>query len=247
MAHRTAAEQVLREIEHGTLHPVYLLFGPETYYIDSITRTLKQRTVAPEFLDFDSETIEGDSASLESVLSRASSPPWFGERRLVVVKRAPWFRGASGEGQSSLESYLSAPLASTVLVFQAGNEVDRRKKAFQLVEKNGLVVECRELGERERREWIGRRARALGLRLEAEALQHLLLFGGKSLYGLEHELQKLNDYYGGRGGDAGGGLSQRRHPVLCLGIGPGPDPASSQKTLRPPSLLACPACRRYSR
>lgn len=201
MAHRTAAEQTLKEIERGVLRPVYLLFGPEAYYIDRITRSLRQRVVAPESLDFDDETIDGDSASMEQVFSRAASPPWFGERRLVVVKRTPWFKGASEEGHSSLERYLSAPLASTVLVLQAGNEVDRRKKAFKLVEKNGLVVECRELNERERREWIGRRARELGLRLEAEALQHLLLFGGKSLYGLEHELQKLADYYGSRGGE----------------------------------------------
>lgn len=201
MAASNLPESVISEINKGTVHPVYLLYGAEVYFIDRITSLLKERVVKPESADFDCEILDGDSTSLNAVLGQALSPSWFGGRRMVVVKRAPWFKSGSEDEQQALERYFSRPMESTVLVLQAGMEVDKRKKVFKAASKSVRVVECEELKDRERREWLNRRAREFGLRLDAAALSHLILFGGRSLYGLERELEKLNCYASGAAAD----------------------------------------------
>jgi DNA polymerase-3 subunit delta len=75
-------------------------------------------------------------------------------------------------------------------------EVDRRRKLFRTLVSNGTAVECRELNDRERRPWLDRQARAMGLTLESAALDYLITFGGKSLYGLINELEKIRLFLG---------------------------------------------------
>ncbi|NPV90213.1 MAG: DNA polymerase III subunit delta [Firmicutes bacterium] len=198
-----AAQMVVDEIEKGSIQPVYLLYGSEPYLVDGITRRLVEKVVEPDSADFDYETVDGDTVSLEGVLSRAQTPPWMGKWKLVVVKRAPWFKSPTDAEQQVLERYLNEPLMSTVLVFQAGAEVDKRKKSFKSASKYSRLVECLELSEKERGEWINRAAREMGMRMEAAALNHLLHFGGKSLYGLENELLKLSCFSGGKSATIG--------------------------------------------
>lgn len=195
---KVAGFQVLEEIAQGKISPVYLLYGPEEYIADCIIKGLQERvfSFAAGAAEMDYEVWEGENCSLREVLTTAQSPPWFGSWRLIVVNRVPWFKGAREEEVEQLQEYLKQPMASTVLVFKAGAEVERRSGLFRCLEisPHAVVVECGELGERERRAWLQIRAGELGLNLDYEALEYLLAFGGKGLRGLENELQKLASY-----------------------------------------------------
>ena len=225
--------QVLEQIKQQQFHPVYLFFGPERYLLDELAAALKAALFDEVNAEFDYDLLDGETSSLSAVLNLANTPPWVAERRLVLVKNVPWFRGnkkskadneetdtaslspslepaetrastakrKAAEGKDSSEeeaflNYLKEPNPTTVLVMLTAGEVDRRRKLFRTLVSNGTAVECRELNDRERRPWLDRQARAMGLTLESAALDYLITFGGKSLYGLINELEKLRLFLG---------------------------------------------------
>ena len=224
--------QVLEQIKRRQFRPVYLFFGPERYLLDELAAALKVALADEVNAGFDYDLLDGETSSLSAVLNLANTPPWLAERRLVLVKNAPWFRGnkkskadneetdsaspstfvepagtgastkrKAAEGKDSGEeaaflNYLKEPNPTTVLVMLTAGEVDRRRKLFRTLVSNGTAVECRELNDRERRPWLSRQARVMGLTLESAALDYLITFGGKSLYGLINELEKLRLFLG---------------------------------------------------
>lgn len=225
--------QVLEQIKQQQFHPVYLFFGPERYLLDELAAALKAALFDEVNAEFDYDLLDGETSSLSAVLNLANTPPWVAERRLVLVKNVPWFRGnkkskadneetdtaslspslepaetrastakrKAAEGKDSSEeeaflNYLKEPNPTTVLVMLTTGEVDRRRKLFRTLVSTGTAVECRELNDRERRPWLDRQARAMGLTLESAALDYLITFGGKSLYGLINELEKLRLFLG---------------------------------------------------
>ena len=225
--------QVLEQIKRRQFRPVYLFFGPERYLLDELAAALKVALADEVNAGFDYDLLDGETSSLSAVLNLANTPPWLAERRLVLVKNAPWFRGnkkskadneetdsaspstsvepaetgastakrKAAEGKDSSEeeaflNYLKEPNPTTVLVMLTTREVDRRRKLFRTLASTGTAVECRELNDRERRPWLSRQARVMGLTLESAALDYLITFGGKSLYGLINELEKLRLFLG---------------------------------------------------
>jgi DNA polymerase-3 subunit delta len=110
-----------------------------------------------------------------------------------------------------LLQYLKNPNPSTVLVLLAPGEVDRRRKLYRTLASLGIAVECREMNDRERRSWLIGKARAIGLDFEPAALDYLINFGGKSLWGLANELEKLSLFL-----DIGGSrVTLETMQVLC--------------------------------
>ncbi|NLK51502.1 MAG: DNA polymerase III subunit delta [Syntrophomonadaceae bacterium] len=208
---------VLEEINRQQFRPVYLFFGSERYLIDELVRALQMKLVGPDSSGFDFNLLDGERTTLSSLLTYVHTPPWYQQKRLVIVKNAPWFRGdrkskgteikrAEETGEqpklnayeneasdlASFIQYLKNPLAETVLVLLAAGEVDRRRKLFRTLTSNGVAVECSELKEKQRRDWLKQKAHAMGLSLEGAALDYLIRFGGKSLYGLANELEKIS-------------------------------------------------------
>ena len=85
--------QVLEQIKQQQFHPVYLFFGPERYLLDELAAALKAALFDEVNAEFDYDLLDGETSSLSAVLNLANTPPWVAERRLVLVKNVPWFRG----------------------------------------------------------------------------------------------------------------------------------------------------------
>lgn len=218
--------QLLQEIEQRQFRAAYLFYGSERYLIDEMVSALRKALVDQEASGFDYDLLDGENSTPSIVVNCANTPPWLLERRLVLVKNVPWFRGIkktkatrggvpdpltetteideqTGETENEdtalspdlLLEYLKKPNPSTVVVMLAHDEVDRRRKLFRTLTANGIAIECREMNDRERRIWMKRKASAMGLDIEPAALDYLIAFGGKSLYGLANELEKLSLFF----------------------------------------------------
>ncbi|MCH6567384.1 MAG: hypothetical protein IH801_03345, partial [Nitrospinae bacterium] len=148
--------QLGRELKAGTHRPAYLVSGPDTYLAEEALRALLESLLPPEERELGLIRLYADQVEVEEVLDEARTIPFFGSRRLVVVRQveawqglfSPPRRAASSEepveeksseetkagGQldacrQSLLEYLETPNPTTHLIF-VGRKVDGRNRAF---------------------------------------------------------------------------------------------------------------------
>lgn len=198
--------ELLNSLERGVVAPVYLFYGEETY--------LREQAVARfrEFFDRDGDAgmnydlLDGETVNPADIVASAETLPFFADKRLVVV-RNPYFLRAgrmnakqviAPEKEQSLLEYLEHPLNSTCLILTTGSPVDKRKKLFRLIRKNGRVIEFTLLNKADLDRWLKQKTAALGKKFAAGAADAFLELAGPSLQNLVMEWDKLYNYTAGR-------------------------------------------------
>lgn len=192
-------------LDRQLLSPVYLFHGDETYLRDGFVD--KFINLIPEgSRDFNIDLLDGSDVGLEAIIGAALSLPFLSERRMVIVKNAGFFKAKrkgkgseeegddrGGDADKALLAYLENPAPTTCLIFCADG-IDKKKKVYKAVEKNGQVVEFAPLKGKDLNNWMDRRARTLGKVLEPQAAARLVTSIGSDLRQLNVELEKLSCY-----------------------------------------------------
>ena len=188
--------QVLREIKKGNIGPVYLLGGTDAYIKKRVLEELNKSILEEEMKSFNLDIYQGDKQPLGEILNRAETPPVLSEKRVVVVKGAPYFSEKISDGDTkSLMSYLENPEPSTCLVLITDNMDKRKKTTKKLVAKKWLV-ECSPVKEKDLRKWIKQKLRQEKKEVEEDALELLIELVGNNLHQMENELSKISTYLG---------------------------------------------------
>ncbi|MDD4238178.1 MAG: DNA polymerase III subunit delta [Desulfotomaculaceae bacterium] len=200
-------------LKRGVVAPVYLFYGEETYLRDLALVRLKEyfEQGGQADLDLDVDVIEGETTDPVEVAARAETLPFFAAKRLVVVKNPSFFKsgkrgGKAGEREepkpsrreAALLEYIKAPSPSTCLVFSTGENVDKRKRLFQAIKKNGRELEFIYLSPGDLSRWVAKRAGQESRRFAPGAANALLDAAGPSLQALSLEIEKLINYTAGR-------------------------------------------------
>ena len=79
--------QLGRELKAGTYRPAYLVSGPDTYLAEEAIRALLESLLPPEERELGLIRLYADQVEVEEVLDEARTIPFFGPRRLVVVRQ----------------------------------------------------------------------------------------------------------------------------------------------------------------
>lgn len=199
-------------LEQGEIAPVYLFYGEETYLRDRAVLRFREHFLKDDEAGLNCDLIDGDTAKAEEIVARAETLPFFAEKRLVVVKNPSFFKNkrtaSSGAAaakeeknagrEESLLRYLENPLASTCLILTTAETVDKRKKIFRSIKKNGRVMEFSFLKKRDLSRWLKQKAAAAGKQFEEQAAELFLQSAGPALQNLVLELDKLCSYTQGR-------------------------------------------------
>ncbi|MBD3306429.1 DNA polymerase III subunit delta [candidate division KSB3 bacterium] len=181
----------LRTLEQGTLKPVYLFQGPETFLIEECLDRLKQTLIPPEAEDFNSDKFSAnDLGELTDVLDQAQTVPFLSQWRLVILTDVQLF---SAKVQQQMLPYLSDPNPSTCLVMTAP-KLDNRTKFAQAIKAAGDIVQFWKLFERDLPQWISARAKHYGYKMSLPTAQQLAACVGNDLRQLENELKKVIAY-----------------------------------------------------
>lgn len=205
--------ELLNSLKRGVISPVYLFYGEETYLKDQAVARFKEFYIQGGESDLNVDLIEGETAVPADIVARAETLPFFADKRLVVVKNPTFFKASkraieeAAEGvvetkaagkEAPLLDYLKNPLASTCLIFTTGEPVDKRKRLFQAIKKNGRALDFTFLSRGELSRWLAQKAGAGGRKFAAGAGDALLDAAGPSLQKLVMELGKLFNYTAGR-------------------------------------------------
>ncbi len=180
--------QIVSDIKIGNLKPIYFLMGEEPYYIDKISDFIEQNVLEESEKGFNQIVMYGRDTSVDEIVSSAKRFPMMAERQILIVKEAQDLSRTI----EKLTSYVENPQPSTVLVLNYKyKKLDKRKKLYKAVAKNGLLYESKPLYENQVSDWIRRVLGGKKYQVEPKAAQMLVEFLGTDLSKISNELEKL--------------------------------------------------------
>src|SRR5256712_4617628 len=173
---------------------VYLLHGEEDLLIDQALAALLDRLVPAEERDLNLDVLRATEIAITDLVTRLDTLPFFGRRRVVVVKDADAWKAPE---QDRLAAYLEQgpPPSALILVAQG---LDRRRKLYIAIRRIGEVQEFPRMSVRQLPSWIAERARHAGRRLDPDAVDALVALVGPGLRQLSLEMEKVFAYVGDR-------------------------------------------------
>src|SRR5436305_203873 len=118
--------------------PVYLVRGDDAVLTGDAVRHLVADLVGDDGAAFAVEDLAGDDYEVAAVVEAAQTPPFFGDRRVVVARAVGRF---SAQDIAPLVSYMADPLPTTALVLVGGGGQIARG-LLDAIKKSGHVVEA---------------------------------------------------------------------------------------------------------
>ncbi len=180
-------EEVFRNLKNKKYHPVYLLMGEEPFYIDVISKYIEDTVLSEEEKEFNFSVLYGRETDVTSIVSTAKRFPMLSEYQVVIVKEAQNIKDLE-----KLESYVKAPLESTLLVIcYKYKSFDKRKTFVKSIMQKGVVMESKKVYDSKMPGWILDYLKRHGYKIDPRSAQLLADHLGNDLSKVVNELKKL--------------------------------------------------------
>jgi len=181
-------KHIVADIKNGNFKPIYFLMGEEAYYIDTLSKFIEDNVLSEEEKGFNQTVFYGRDVKIEDIVSTAKRFPMMAKRQVVIVKEAQDL----ARTLENLEGYANNPQPTTVLVIcYKYKKLDKRKKIYKAIAKNGIIFESKKLYENQIPDWIRRVLAGKGYTISPKASQMLVEFLGTDLGKINNELEKL--------------------------------------------------------
>ena len=180
-------EQISKHIKANDFARHYLLYGSEEFLKNQF-KTRLEKAMIPEGDDINLAKFEGESLSVNEVISIASTMPFFAERRVIIIKNSGWFKSTS-----DLADYIESFPETTSFIF-VENEVDRRNKLFKFISENGYVAKVEAKRPEKLMEDVAKVLAKRGLRISTSDCQLFITKTGTDMARIQAELDKLCAY-----------------------------------------------------
>lgn len=172
--------------------PAYLVRGDEPTLLADAVAALTAELVGEDDASFVVEDFGGEDYEVAAVVDAAHTPPFFGDRRVVVARGVGRF---TADEVAPLIAYLADPLPSTAMVLVGGGgQVPRG--LVDALKKVGTIVDAAAPTGRKRVAWIARRVDEHDVRLEPAAVELLAEHLGDDLGRLASMLDVFVAAYG---------------------------------------------------
>ena len=180
-------EQIIQELKQKKYRPIYFLMGDEGYYIDEITNYIANNVLSEEEKGFNQSILYGKDVETTEIIHAARRFPMMSQHQVIIVKEAQNIAKIE-----DLEVYANNPLHSTILVVNYRYKtLDKRKKVYKSLAKNGVIFEAKKLYDNQVPQWINSYLNNKGKTIEPKASVLLTEFLGSDLSKIAHELDKL--------------------------------------------------------
>ena len=179
--------KLMAEVQKRNFHPIYFLMGEEGYYIDKVSDYFTQHLLEEEEKAFNLTILYGKDIDAAAIINAAKRYPMMSEYHVVIIREAQQVKNID-----DLVYYAGNPLKSTILVVcYKYKKLDKRKKLYKELEKNGIVFESDRIYESQVPDWIARVLKERGLAIQPPAALLLTEYLGTDLQKIEKELDKL--------------------------------------------------------
>lgn len=180
-------EEILSQLKQKIYHPIYVLSGEETYFIDVISDYIEDNVLTDMEKEFNMSVLWGKETDISTIISYAKRFPMMSNYQVVIVKEAQNLTKIE-----ELAAYAENPLKSTILVLvYKYKTLDKRKSFAKLVDKKGVLFESSKLYDNQLPEWINNYIKQKGFTIEPKASVMLSEFLGNDLSKICNEISKL--------------------------------------------------------
>jgi len=178
----------------GQRHPVWLLYGNETYLVERWAKILLGDESGNPF---NAQRLDGKTPDLEALWDAVQAMPFFAEEKRVLLDGLE----ASSLGDKDLQAFetlLEELPDTTTLIITAkdpgfGNSAGG-KKIIKLVEKLGAAVELGTPSAGDLEQFLQREAEGQGCVLDSATARYILQICPNDMQILQHELDKICSY-----------------------------------------------------
>ena len=179
--------QIITDLKNKKYAPVYFFEGEEPFFMDRISDFILENVLTEDEKGFNQTILYGKDLSLDSIMTAAKRFPMMAERQVVVIREAQNIKNIE-----DLSHYVEKPMRSTILVFNYKYKtIDKRKKLYKALQKNGVFLESKPLYENKIPAWISEYLKEKNLGIDPRAAQMITDFVGSDLQRIVNELEKV--------------------------------------------------------
>lgn len=183
-----SVEKIIGSWKKKTFKPVYWLEGEEEYYIDQVIDYAEHLLLPQAEAEFNMTVFYGKDADWTAVINACKRYPMFADKQVVLLKEAQHMKDID-----KLESYIEAPLASTIFVVgYKAKGVDKRTKLYKTLQSNAEVLTTKKIAEGKMQEWIIELAKSKGYSILPKSASLLEEHTGNDLSRIANEIDKLS-------------------------------------------------------
>jgi DNA polymerase-3 subunit delta len=181
-------DQILSDLKNKAYKPIYFLMGDESYFIDEITDYVAKNALTESEKVFNQVVLYGKDIDAIGIIDASRRFPMMAQNQVVIVKEAQNIKNIE-----ELVHYVEKPLRSTILVVNYKYKtIDKRKKLYNAIEKNGgVVLIADKIYEDKVPGWISKYLALRGFAIAPEASALIAEFLGNDLSKIANELNKL--------------------------------------------------------
>ena len=195
--------ELIQQISTGPIEHFYFLYGAERFYQVEIIKAIKRQLITDDNCDFNLETFDAKSSSLNQWIGSVKTLSFLGGTKLVIVRNLHEVFSKQKDLEElnlqALIDYAKTPLAEACLVITA-DKVDRRLKLIKTLTelKSAVCCEAPQNNAEKKRlwPWVQARAKESGYSISKNAAESLVNRVGNRPGILAQELEKLLVYAG---------------------------------------------------
>ncbi len=180
-------EQIIKDLKNKVYKPIYFLMGSEPYFIDQITNYIGANVLTESEKSFNQTVVYGKDIDARALDNMARRFPMMSEKQVVIVREAHHLKKIE-----DLVYYAGKPSEKTVLVLNYKYKtLDKRKKLYKTIQKNGILFESKKLYDNKIPAWIEKFLTQKKYSISPEASQLMAEYIGNDLNRIANELDKL--------------------------------------------------------
>lgn len=179
--------QIINDLKNRKYYPVYFLEGEEPFFIDRISDYILENVLSETEKDFNQSILYGKDLSIDTILTSAKRFPMMAEKQVIAIREAQNIKNIE-----ELASYAEKPLTSTILVINYKYKtIDKRKKLYKAIQKNGVYFESKPLYENQIPGWITKYLQTKNFGIDPKAAQLIADYVGSDLQRIVNDLEKV--------------------------------------------------------
>jgi DNA polymerase-3 subunit delta len=188
-------ELALREAAGGTLRPIYLLLGEESFLVAEVVAALRAAADMGAAAGFNTDRFIATDTRAERVVAAAQTAPMMARQRFVLLSGIDRWDKKGDTELDALAAYAESPAPFTVLVITAP-KLNAARKLVKIAKKGGFLVSCAPLHRRELPGWIRKKAQAMGHSMDGGQVEALAELAGPELSNVADALERLSLFVG---------------------------------------------------
>lgn len=176
------------------IKPLYYIYGDEDFLVEEHVKSLKASALTKGSESMNLYTVDSKGVNADDMVAEAQTLPAFSQYRVIIIKDADKL---NKESEKIFAEYAKNPSPSTALIFMASTwKISKASALYKSIDKNGQIINCYPLRDRELSEWITKEASKDKKTISMDASTRLAFITDGRLREVKKELEKIICFVG---------------------------------------------------